>query len=532
MEEDVKTVHDYLDILKRRRGSLILPICIVFFIALLVALFLPRIYRSTATILIEGQELPMDFVRTTITGYAEQRLQQLNQRVMSSPKLIEIINRFGLYEDLKKKLTIEEILEIMRNDIKFNTISADIVDPQRGGAPAPVTIAFTLSYDGKKPEVVQQVTGVLSSLFLEENLKVREERALGASKFLGEETSAIQKQLAETDAKIAKYKEQHINELPEVLQINIQNIDRTDRDIDMLKQQLTTLREKEGYYQAQLTSVPTDAANQDRALLKELKAKLVQLQSKFSDKHPDVKKTKTEIAELEKRLETAPVVPARGNGGVRAAYSPLDQPDNPAYVHLASQLVSTQAEMETVRKQIDEMSKKRDEYYRRIEASPRVEESYKTLLAERNNTQLKFDDLMKKTMEAKVAQGLEKEKMGERFTIIDPPRLPERPVKPNVPAILLIGLFLGIGAGVGTASLKEFNDQSVRNPAMLTTITHLPVLVTIPEIIIEKDIMARKKTLKKFLIIAAIVILVGLVVFHFFIMDLDILWARFSRKFL
>ncbi len=125
----------------------------------------------------------------------------------------------------------------------------------------------------------------------------------------------------------------------------------------MLKQQLTTLREKEGYYQTQLTSVPTDAANQDRALLKELKAKLVQLQSKFSDKHPDVKKTKTEITELEKRLEAAPAVPAGASGGMKQVYSPLDQPDNPAYVHLASQLVSKQAEMETVRRKIDEMNR-------------------------------------------------------------------------------------------------------------------------------------------------------------------------------
>jgi polysaccharide biosynthesis transport protein len=139
---------------------------------------------------------------------------------------------------------------------------------------------------------------------------------------------------------------------------------------------------------------------------------------------------------------------------------------------------------------------------------------------------------MKKTMEAKVAQGLEKEKMGERFTIIDPARLPEKPVKPNVPAILLIGLFLGIGVGVGTASLREFNDQSVRNPDVLTAITHLPVLVTVPEIIIEKDILARKTMLKRLLITAIVVCVAGLILFHFFIMDLDILWARFSRKFL
>jgi succinoglycan biosynthesis transport protein ExoP len=529
MEEDVKTIHDYFDILKRRKWALILPICIVFFIAFMVALIIPPTYRSTTTILIEEQEIPIDFVRTTITGFAEQRLQQLNQRVMSSPKLLEIINRFNLYEDLKKKLSIEEILDIMRKDIKFTTISADIVDPQRGGAPSPITIAFSLSYDGKKPEVVMQVAGVLSSLFLEENLKVREERALGASKFLGDEAATIQKQLAEIDAKVARYKEKHINELPELLQVNLSSIDRVERDIDMLKQQLSTLKERESYYRAQLASIPTDSANQDRTLLKELKAKLVQLQSKFSDKHPDVKKTMAEIAELEKRLNISTNM---ATGASKTTFSPLDQPDNPAYVNLASQLVSVQGEAETVRHQIDDMSKKRDEYYRRMEASPRVEESYKALLSERNNTQLKFDDLMKKTMEANVAQGLEKEKMGERFTIIDPARQPVKPVKPNVPAILLIGLFLGIGAGVGTASLREFNDQSVRNPNALTTITHLPVLVTVPEIVIEKDILARKRMLIKVLIAAVVVCVVGLILFHFFIMDLDILWARFSRKFL
>ena len=112
--------------------------------------------------------------------------------------------------------------------------------------------------------------------------------------------------MAEIDAKIARYKEKHVNELPELLQVNLSSIDRVERDIDMLKQQLSTLKEKESYYRAQLVSIPTDAANQDRTLLKELKAKLVQLQSKFSDKHPDVKKIMAEIAELEKRLEAAP----------------------------------------------------------------------------------------------------------------------------------------------------------------------------------------------------------------------------------
>ena len=532
MEEESKTIRDYIDILKRRKASIILPTLIVFSIAVIVTLVYPPKYRSTSTILVEEQELPFDFVRTTVTGYAEQRLESLKQRIMSSTRLTEIIERFSLYQDVRKKLTSEEIIDNMRKDIKFQTISADIVDPQRGGPASPVTIAFTLSYDGRTPQVVQQVTGVLSSFFLEENLKFREERAKGASKFLGEEMVIVQKQLAELDAKIARYKEQHTKELPELLQTNLMGVDRVERDISMLKQQMTMLREKESYIRAQLATVPTDAANQDRMLLKDLKAKLTQLESRFSDKYPDVKKTKTEIAEVKKRLNLSESTPDNKPAALKTTYSPLDQPDNPAYVNLASQLVASQTEMETLRRQIAEMEKKREEYYQRMEASPGVEESFKALVVERNNTELKFNDLMKKAMEARTAQGLEKEKMGERFTIIDPANLPEKPVKPNVKAILVIGLFLGVGAGVGVTSLQEFNDQSIRSPKALTAITHLPVFVAIPEIITERDVRRSKWKWRMRLVYAVAVVVAGILVFHFFVMDLDVLWARLSRRYL
>lgn len=527
-EENTRTMSDYLDILRRRKWGIIIPICILFLIAFILVLLLPPIYRSTSTILIEEQDIPADFVKTTVTGFAEQRLQTLNQRIMSSTKLLEIINRFGLYNDLRSKLTTEEIVDIMRKDINLTTISADVTDPRRGGSPSPVTIAFTLSYDGKNSQVVQQVANVLASLFLEENLKVREERASGASRFLEEEMKTVQTSLADVDAKIAKFKQQHVNELPELLQVNITSLDRVEYNMEGLRQQLRSLKEKEGYLQSQLLAVPTDAANQDRELLKNLKANLVQLQSKFSDKHPDVKKMKSEIAELEKRLD---VTPARAGNSNDKGFSPLNQPDNPAYVNLASQLMSVRSEIDSIQRQINDKGKERSDYQRRLATSPKVEEAYKALLSERNNLQLKFDDLMKKTMEARVAQGLEKEQMGERFTIIDPARLPERPVKPNRPAILLIGIFLGIAAGVGTASLQEFNDQSVKNPKILTALTGLPVLITVPEIITEKDILQRKIIRKRVIIGIIVICIIGIICFHLFIMDLDILWAKISRRF-
>jgi hypothetical protein len=151
-------------------------------------------------------------------------------------------------------------------------------------------------------------------------------------------------------------------------------------------------------------------------------------------------------------------------------------------------------------------------------------------MADRNNIQAKFDEMMKKTMEARVAQGLEKEQMGERFTIIDPARLPEKPVKPKVPAILLIGLFLGVGAGVGTAAMKEFNDRSVRDPKVLTELMRLPVLVTVPVIVTARDVLRQKIQRKRIAVIAAALFVVGLILIHFFVVDLVVLWARLTRR--
>ena len=127
MEEDVKTIGDYIGIIKRRKWALIIPIVVVFIIAAIAAITLPRTYRSSSTILIEEQEIPRDFVISTVTGFADQRLQMINQRIMSTSRLLEIINRFSLYADLRSKMTMEEIVETMRKDIRFATISADVL---------------------------------------------------------------------------------------------------------------------------------------------------------------------------------------------------------------------------------------------------------------------------------------------------------------------------------------------------------------------------------------------------------------------
>jgi len=193
-------------------------------------------------------------------------------------------------------------------------------------------------------------------------------------------------------------------------------------------------------------------------------------------------------------------------------------------------LAGTRSEIASVKRQIKDLQAKRNTFRSRIEAAPRVEEGYRTLVAERNNLQAKNDELTRKSMDAKVAHGLEKEQLGERFTIVEAARLPERPASPNIPAILLIGLVLGLGSGVGFAAVKESSDTTVHSLEQLTAALPFPALVAIPEIVTPKDI-SRKNMVRGTVVgtlIAAVVL--GVVFFHFYVMDLDVVWAKLMRR--
>jgi polysaccharide chain length determinant protein (PEP-CTERM system associated) len=521
MTQQTFSISEYIGIIKRRKWSLVLPAIIISLIGVLVALSLPPSYKSTSTILIEEQEIPQAFVTATVTSYAEQRLQTINQRIMSTSRLLEIINEYDLYEKLREKRSTEEIVERMKDDVSMNSISAEVLDRKTGRAMT-ATIAFNLSYEGTEaPKKVQKVATVLASLFLEENLKVRERQTQETHDFLEEEAVRVKEELKKIETELSDFKEKHINELPELLQANIQGLESMERNLERLVEQVRSLREREGYLEAQLTTVSPFIENQDRARLDTLRVELVHLETRFSSEYPDVVKTREEIASMEKKL--ADENKQGDDTGAR--------PDNPAYITFISQLASVRADIESVNRQQEEYSKRVEEYQKRIEATPKVEEIYNTLLMAQANTQAKVSDLVQKTMEAKVAQGLEKEQKGERFTLIDPARLPEKPSKPNRFAIILVGCVFGLAAGAGLVALKEFSDLTVRKPEILTMATGFPVLALLPEIVTPSDrreLLKKKLTLTVASVMAFVIIVV---VFHFFVMDLDIFWARIGRKF-
>jgi polysaccharide chain length determinant protein (PEP-CTERM system associated) len=441
------------------------------------------------------------------------------QRIMSTGRLVEIIDRFNLYAEYKDRWTTEEIVAKMKEDIRLNLISADTVD-RRTGRPTAATIAFTLAYEGKNAGTVQKVTDTLVSLFLSENLEVRQRQTTETSEFLEEESQRVKSQLDELQQKLAAFKARHVNSLPEMLQVNMQSLNSMEQGEQRLEDQIRALKEREGYLETQLASIP-EMEDPEKGRLKQLEMELVNLKTKFTDDYPDVKKLRMEIAELKKRMAEKAALPE----GQR------EQPDNTAYITLAAQLSSTRAEIQSLQQQKEEMAEKAETYRQRIETTPQIEQEYSALLVDRNNTQAKYEDLLRKVMEANVALGLEKEQKGERFTLIDPARLPEKPFKPNRLAIGLIGIVLGIGAGVGMAALLEFADQSVYTPQDLARVSNLPLLVSIPAILTPYD--KRRRWLKRLAWVLAgiLALVVGIYLFHTFVMDLDIFWAKLMRKY-
>jgi polysaccharide chain length determinant protein (PEP-CTERM system associated) len=523
MEPMMMTPQDYIAILKRRKWSLILPTVMIALAAAVTAMILPPVYQSMATILIEEQEVPQDFVMTTVTSYAEQRIQSINQRIMSFPRLLEIIERFDLYPGMKAKRSAEDMVEKMRQDVVLEPFSADVVDP-RTGRPTKATIAFNLSYEGKNPQKVQQVVNVLTSLFMEENLKTRVKQVEETSEFLENELQKLSAERDELDTRMAAFKQQHLSELPEMMQVNLQSLNTVERNIGVANEQLRALKERETNLQFQQASVPPYILKEEQTIgrqrLEQLKIELVNLEQRVTDKHPDIRKTRAEIADLEADLAES----AAGNGKAK------EPPDNPVYINLSIQLINTRSEIKSIQRQLNDLEAGAAAYRQRIAASPAAEGQYNELLAARTTTQAKYNDLKSKLMEARVATGLEKEQKGERFTLIDPARLPQKPFKPNRLAIVLIGLVLGIGAGVGFSALKEFSDDSVHNLDRLEFETQLPVLTAIPVILTPADLTRRRRQRLALAFGSVGAAAAAMAVWHFFVMDLVIVWSKFMYR--
>lgn len=575
--EAQKDLSDYVNALRRRSRLLLTVVGSVFTLALLFAVLWPPVYRSTATILIEEQTIPQDLIRSTVTAYAWQRIQEISQRVMTRATLLGIVEKYNLYPRIRLSETSEQIVERMRKDIRLDAISADVIDP-RTGRPTPATIAFTLAFESESAVVAQQVASEITTLYMNENLKSRSERASETYGFLTDEAEKLSQQIAELEKKISVFKEKNNDKLPELSGLNMQFIDRTERELIDIQSQLQNLDERKFYLDGQLAQLnpasPMFGAAGERILdsdsrLKVLKTELAAARAKYSADHPDVIRMTREIGGLEKQSGQVRVADeqAKALAGTRAklaeiqkSYSTdhpdvqrltkevtsleaalkdspaietnvaLQKPENPAYITLQSQLDGINSQMRATEKRRSDLKAKLADYERRVAMTPRVEREYLELKRDHDNAQIKFREIKAKQMEAQVGQSLEKERKGERFELIDPPQLPEKPVRPNRMAIILLGLILALGGGVGAVFVTESLSNAVGSPRAVMTLLGAAPLAIIPYVENRED-HERRDRRRRFTVRSAVVstLAVALMV-PLFWMPWDVLWYKGLRK--
>ncbi len=577
MNSTPKQLHDYIEMLRRRRWQMAIPAAALLAVSALVAFGYPPSYRSTATILIEEQEVPPDLVRSTVTSYADQRIQSIKQQIMSRTNLWKIVEQYRLYTGLRARASTEEVLKRMVDDIDVKVISAEVVD-RRTGQSTNATIAFTLSYDGETPALGQKVANELTSLFLAENLKSRQRHAQETTAFLKQEAEELAGRIDVLEKRIAAFKRRAGGALPELLQLNMQLLDRTERDLSDVDQQVRSLQERKIYLEGVLATMkpntPIVTSSGERILdsgerLKALNAQYVSSASYLAADHPDMIKMKKEIEalqretggaggadELQKRSvdERARLAALRERYGndhpdvvraersvaaldreiIRAAETPAPQesptPENPAYITIQAQLASTVNDLDALQAKRLELQTVQQRYSGRVEATPTLERDYLDITRDRDNSVLKYHEIRSKLLEAQVSEGLEAQRKGERFSLIDPPLLPEKPVKPNRPAILILGVIVSMAGGVGYGAAVENLDHSVRSAGALERIVRVSPLAVIPFVPNDEDRTRARRRRRRVVWsgLGAALILLALV--HLLWLPLDVIWFAAVRK--
>jgi len=501
-----------LEIVRRRRLLALLPFAFVLAAAASLAFFLPSLWTARATVLVNRQEIPEAFVKSTVNTDVDARLLTLSQDVLDTPRLSKIIQENDLYPALRRSKPMPDVVERMRKDIAI-----DVKEPPERRGRESTSLLFTVAYTTTDPVVSARVTNTLASLFSEENRRQREQQAVGTSEFLETQLRELRGKLAGQEQKITAYKEQHLGELPEQKEVNLRTLERLQQQLSLAYENNRRATERRQNISQSMNNLdlasamagspaaasiagPTvTPAESAAARLSILRQELAALQTTYSDKYPDVIQMKEQIriterraGEEEKRLAAAQAAAASPGSSAKAQLSRSSRDmqlavQNPYVLSLMQQRDQADVEAKASNEEIKGLSAQIAMYQRRLEMTPKREQELALITRDYETTREMFRTMLSKHGEAGIAAELEQRQKGERFRVIDQARLPERPAGPNRLRLLIVGLVLALGAAGVAVVLAEQVDTSYRRAEEVRAIAGVPVLSTIPRIVTEDD---------------------------------------------
>lgn len=543
MQPESATLGDYIDIFRRRKVPMLSVTTVLSLVAMIVAVSLPSVYRSTAIIKIEQQGIPDDIVRTTVNTYADTQIENIKQRVVTSGNLAKIVTELDLADQLGQPVATDVLAGEMIESVFIEPVGAEVVDP-RTGKPRVATIAFNVSYESERPRVAKKVANALADLFLSENAASRTAMAADTAGFVAEQAEKWRQEIADMEARIATFKSDNAGRLPELSDLNLRLMETTDRDLRENQERIRSLQQQRIYLEAEraqvkpyaislgsdgkpilspaerldvlrneyssrlatyssehpdvvklrkeiasLASQSTTATGDRVTIETELasaRADLDAAQQRYSAEHPDVRKLTRKVGGLESRLKgIATAVPG--------PQQPMRTPDNPAYIGLQARLEAATTDLRTLVAMEAQLRAKLSEYETRLTATPEVERQYQALQREHEAAVNEYNKIKGKQREAELAEQLEIRNKGERYSLVSAASLPDTPYKPKRILIALFGIIVAFTGGIGTAVVADALDRTVRGAKTLIGLMNAPLLGVIPYIENSNDRNARRR---------------------------------------
>src|SRR5258708_3657345 len=477
------SIRDCLEVLKRR-------VHLVFLLSLLLAILgivgvslLPNIYRATTTILVDPQKIPERYVASTITTDPNARLNTLTQQVLSDSRLQEILEKDNLYPEMQKKRSREEVLDYMREKTKIELKQTP--QPDQGLS------SFSISYEDEDRSLVANVANHLASNFIEWNLKVRQQQALGTTEFLSNELQQAKQSLEEQESQLEAFKMKHVGATPDELNGNLQALSRLQAETQSNMDAISRLdQERILLTQVKSMEIQTAPVTERERLLQEkrrLENERWNLKRQFTDTYPDVIAVTEQLKNVDARLVTT---------------SAPDSYDSNTQVRLA--LIDK--ELQRHKQHLAELNQQMQTYQWKVDSVPVLETQLVKLTRNYESSKQNYQSLLDKRFSAGMSEELERAQQAERFTVLDPAKTPEKPVRPKrlpIMAVLLAAVFL---IPAGTVISIHFLSGSIRSEVEVREMLPLEIQVlgTIPPITSRADLLRRRTIVVQTFVVSVI----------------------------
>lgn len=467
---------DILDIIKRRKWWAIVPTVVLTAVAVVIAVYLPPVYRAEGTILIERPNVPPDLIDSTVTSYAGERIEKIRREFITTDNLTRIIHKYDLFPVMRANEPMPEVVQAVRERIHVDFAHRSSRDP---------AVAFGIAFDYGEPEKARQVASELASWYLRENLRTRQEKSRETAEFLEQQTAALGSEVRRLEADLAKFKKENAGQLPSQQDLNRAQLLELQRSLRDLQFEEQTLRERRADLAKTLAAVEsgreTGAVPSDTRLA-QLRDELAQLSSRYTDKHPDIVRLKREIAALEALRRGESADSGDGESAEMAAV------DTRTY-ELKEQIAAADRRLNMLARRDGALREDIAETKERLRQAAAIEDEYAALQRLYENAVTDYRTLRRKKLTADMGASLELNRKGERFTLVEPPQQPLRPFKPDRKLIVLAGFVLSFGFGCGLMLAVELADGRLQSARKLETVTGVAPLVVIPHIRTRREIV-------------------------------------------